>query len=698
MKKTTLLGIGLGMLFLLLCMGGKEVLAAESNPLRQDGTGIKYHGEIDEDFYENVSPYAISRIALPQRSGNYTVRKGIDVSHYQNDKGAINWNQVKNSGVEFVIVKVGGRYNDATMYEDKNFRENIQGALAAGLRVGVYFWSEAVTEQEAIEEADYVISRINQYNITLPICMDYEWCGGDSAPHCRLAFLRNLGQTKEQRTAIANAFCNRCKEWGYTGMLYANKATLEGYFNGADLSGKVWVAQYRYQTGTEVYHDYANVTSTYSGSHDFYQFTSQGRCVSGIVPDVDLDYWYDDGTIYGSDYAAVFDAAYYANRYPDLKAAYGNNATALLEHFVYCGMAEGRQGSAAFDVRSYRLQYPDLRRAFGNDLKQYYLHYMRAGKAEGRQGTGCSVMQGAITTYFGRDYSAVYDYNYYINRYPDIKAAYGDDDEAVLAHFVWFGRNEGRQAKATFNVQSYRNLYPDLRQAYKGQGLYAYYDHYMQFGQREGRVTTGYENKLMGATTTYFGRDYSAVYDYDYYLAHNPDVRAAYGGDEDETLAHFVWFGRNEGRQAKATFNVQSYRNLYPDLRQAYKGQGLYAYYDHYMQFGQREGRVTTGYENKLMGATTTYFGRDYSAVYDYDYYLAHNPDVRAAYGGDEDETLAHFVWFGRNEGRQAKATFNVQSYQNRYPDLQEAYKGQQLYTLFDHYMQFGLREGRTAI
>lgn len=114
------------------------------------------------------------------------------------------------------------------------------------------------------------------------------------------------------------------------------------------------------------------------------------------------------------DYSAVFDAAYYANRYPDLKAAFGNDESALLQHFIQYGMAEGRQGSSQFDVYSYKNLYPDLRAAFGNNLKSYYMHYISSGKAEGRKATGVNTLQNPITTYNGIDYSAVYDYNYYL--------------------------------------------------------------------------------------------------------------------------------------------------------------------------------------------------------------------------------------------------------------------------------------------
>ncbi|MBR3104932.1 MAG: hypothetical protein IKH46_14055 [Lachnospiraceae bacterium] len=85
-----------------------------------------------------------------------------------------------------------------------------------------------------------------------------------------------------------------------------------------------------------------------------------------------------------AEYAAIFDAAYYADKYPDVAAACGNDEDLLFAHFVNCGMAEGRQGNAEFDVQAYKANYADLQAAFGDDLTQYYMHYMNGGKAEGR--------------------------------------------------------------------------------------------------------------------------------------------------------------------------------------------------------------------------------------------------------------------------------------------------------------------------
>ena len=114
----------------------------------------------------------------------------------------------------------------------------------------------------------------------------------------------------------------------------------------------------------------------------------------------------------------------------------------------------------------------------------------------------CSFVAGAVafapvtalaagpTVYGGVDYASVYDYDYYINQYADLKATFGSDANAALHHFVTYGMQEGRQAIASFNVNSYRDRYADLQNAF-GNSLKAYYIHYIQYGKAEGRVATG---------------------------------------------------------------------------------------------------------------------------------------------------------------------------------------------------------------
>lgn len=392
------------------------------------------------------------------------------------------------------------------------------------------------------------------------------------------------------------------------------------------------------------------------------------------------------------EYSAVFDATYYADRYPDLKTAFGNDDSALLQHFIQYGMAEGRQGNSQFDVYSYKNLYPDLRAAFGNNLKSYYMHYISSGKSEGRKATGVNTLQKPITTYNGIDYSAVYDYNYYLKKHSDLAKIYTNDDIGLLAHFVNCGMSEGRQAKDSFDVFSYRNQYQDLRVAF-GNNLKSYYMHYISNGKAEGRKATGVKS-IQNPITTYNGVDYSAVYDYNFYIKKYSDLARIYTNDEVGLLAHFVNCGMAEGRQAKADFDVFSYRNQYQDLRLAF-GKDLKSYYFHYMNSGKKERRTAAGVK-VLQNPVTIYNGTDYSAVYDYNYYNSKYSDLKSAFKGDDIDLLAHFVNNGMKEGRQASKKFNVQIYKNNYMDLQQAF-GNDLKPYYMHYIQNGKAEGRNA-
>ena len=335
---------------------------------------------------------------------------------------------------------------------------------------------------------------------------------------------------------------------------------------------------------------YVQIFSSLPASgQDVYNGTVEyGTCVEGSFNYVDFNELMGPADVYYG-YSTIFDADYYMNRYSDIYEICGGfdkgNAFA---HFITNGMVEGRRGNEEFDPVSYRLQYADLRAAFGNDYTQYYLHYANYGKAEGRQGSGCTTLQGGITTYQGVDYSAVYDYNTYIENYSDIRALYPNDDVSALAHFVNYGMAEGRNAKAGFDVYSYKNANADLRVAF-GTDLRQYYLHYINSGRNEGRRAINCPT-LMNPVTTLNGVDYSAVYDYSYYTSHNGDVAAKYGNDDVAVLRHFVEFGMSEGRQGNKEFNLSIYKANNPDLVSAF-GDDNTKYYEHYISTGKAEGR-----------------------------------------------------------------------------------------------------------
>ena len=191
---------------------------------------------------------------------------GIDISKHN---GNIDWNAVKNSGVQYVILRCGYRGSaSGVLVEDQKFKRNIQGATAAGLKVGIYFFSQAVNEVEAVEEASMTLSLIKNYRITYPVYIDVESANG-----------RADGISKEARTSVINAFCQTIRNSGYTPGLYANKNWLTEKINTGALGGcKIWLAQYV-------------AAPTYGGRYEMWQYSSRGS-IAGIKGNVDLNVSY----------------------------------------------------------------------------------------------------------------------------------------------------------------------------------------------------------------------------------------------------------------------------------------------------------------------------------------------------------------------------------------------------------------------
>ena len=192
--------------------------------------------------------------------------RGIDVSKWN---GNIDWNAVKNSGIEYVIIRCGYRgSSQGALIEDPKYKTNIQGAINAGLKVGVYFFTQAISEAEAVEEASMVLELVKNYKISYPIFLDVEASGG-----------RADSIDKATRTAVCKAFCQTIQSGGYTAGVYANKTWLTEKIDASALgSYKIWLAQYADKP-------------TYTGRYDLWQYQSTGK-VSGINGDVDMNWSY----------------------------------------------------------------------------------------------------------------------------------------------------------------------------------------------------------------------------------------------------------------------------------------------------------------------------------------------------------------------------------------------------------------------
>lgn len=191
---------------------------------------------------------------------------GIDVSKWN---GNIDWNSVRSSGAAYAIIRCGYRGSTTgALIKDPKFEANIAGANAAGLKVGVYFFTQAVNEREAVEEASMVLDLVKKYAISYPVFLDVESSGG-----------RADGIDRGTRTAVCRAFCATIQDSGYTAGIYANKTWLNEKMDAGALgSYKIWLAQYA-------------AAPTYNGRYNLWQYSSKGS-VPGITGNVDLNLSY----------------------------------------------------------------------------------------------------------------------------------------------------------------------------------------------------------------------------------------------------------------------------------------------------------------------------------------------------------------------------------------------------------------------
>lgn len=247
------------------------------NCLRAEETGkaqITY-GAYTVDVLEGVpvngyDPAAFRREGSVMEYAAGETRLGVDVSSYQGD---IDWARVKADGVDFAILRVGGRgYTEGGLYADTKFEQNLQGALDAGLEVGVYFFSQAITVKEAEEEARFVLDKIRGYALTGPVVFDWEALGKSEA--------RTYGLDTDTLCRCALAFCELVEEAGYTPMIYLT--SYAGYVK-YDLSRVMdypfWFAEYDKAAPTFYYH------------FQMWQYTSKGS-VDGIQGNVDMNLWF----------------------------------------------------------------------------------------------------------------------------------------------------------------------------------------------------------------------------------------------------------------------------------------------------------------------------------------------------------------------------------------------------------------------
>ncbi len=232
-------------------------------PLQED---LAMNTYIDENFIAEENG-----MVSYQEDGEVLTRKGIDVSKYQ---GEIDWEAVKNDGIDYAIIRVGIRgYSEGGILEDEFFRQNMEGAIANGIPVGVYFFTQAVNEAEALEEADFVIGMLQGYELTYPVYLDIEDVKKESC--------RTNGLTVEERTNNAKVFLERIREAGYEPALYGN---MKSFLLMVDLASleqyDKWFAGYT----LPIYYPY---------EYKMLQYSEKGK-VAGVPAAVDINICFKD--------------------------------------------------------------------------------------------------------------------------------------------------------------------------------------------------------------------------------------------------------------------------------------------------------------------------------------------------------------------------------------------------------------------
>ena len=228
------------------------------------------------------NPYKNATYSHAARFAGYTLVTGIDISEFNT---VTDWNAVKASGIDYVILRGGFRWSSSGRVQiDERFQQYIQGALAAGLEVGVYFYTEATSPQEAVEEANALLSWVAPYagRITLPLVIDFEFTNQGRLYDTCMSIYDSQGKdaARAHGTAICQAFCQTISAAGYTPMVYADRNRLENWLYASQIEtfAKIWVASW-------------DTFTTYAGEYFAWQHTSTAR-VNGINGNVDCNFFY----------------------------------------------------------------------------------------------------------------------------------------------------------------------------------------------------------------------------------------------------------------------------------------------------------------------------------------------------------------------------------------------------------------------
>lgn len=301
-----------------------------------------------------------------------------------------------------------------------------------------------------------------------------------------------------------------------------------------------------------------------------------------------LNHWINIGVNEGRIASPVFWSKYYVNSYDDLKTVFGTNYEDAILHFLNNGINEYRQGNSEFNLDAYKENYKDLQDNFRNNNYQYYLHYIAYGKMEGRiadhriivnfdaNGGSCDIAHIEVTQ--GNPYGELPTPNklgYIFNGW------FTNDGTQIIADSIaTFGNDITLYAHWTespfinpivYNKDYYRAMNPDLEKAFGNDDI-ALLNHWLSKGIKEGRIS-------------------SPVLHISEYVENHIDLKNAFGTDYETAIIHFLTKGVEEGRVGYKEFDINIYKENYKDLQENF-GDNNYEYFLHYVNCGRKEGRI----------------------------------------------------------------------------------------------------------
>lgn len=230
---------------------------------------------------KTVSPYTGSTYTHSAIQEGKTIHHGIDISSWNQ---TVDWDKAKKN-VEFAIIRIGyrGYASNGSLNPDKKFKEHIEGAKKNGIKVGVYFYSQAITKQEAIDEANYTLKLLGNMDLDLPIVFDYEFADVSSGRLDTAWREKRINRTDMTNNALAFLDTIRATN-KYEGMIYANRSFLSNNVDHTVITKngyRIWVAEY-------------NRSHKFTGEHAIWQYSSSGKNAGLPSDKIDCNFWYGD--------------------------------------------------------------------------------------------------------------------------------------------------------------------------------------------------------------------------------------------------------------------------------------------------------------------------------------------------------------------------------------------------------------------